>query len=193
MRSFILGLLLSAVILPITAKQSRAYDMDCAIMLCMAGGFPSSAVCSAAYAEMIRRITPWPIRPPFGICTFAAVPVELGGSGGDETLDVTAPEYAWLRRTRVLWFYGSADLDRGGDVLAWYWRVRACDHANSNCEWLIRTGSPNHRWTGSFVTPNGQHLRYPRQHIPSFHNVRAVLIEYGDYDGNMSHSEWFAY
>ena len=31
---------------------------------------------------MIRRITPWPSRPPFGVCTYAAVPVALGGGGG---------------------------------------------------------------------------------------------------------------
>ena len=60
-------------------KKAQAYDIDCAIMLCMAGGFPPSAVCARAYRTMIRRITPWPSRPPFGICTFAAVPIELGG------------------------------------------------------------------------------------------------------------------
>ena len=41
-----------------------AYPIDCAILLCMAGGFPPSAECAAAKAEVIRRITPWPIEPP---------------------------------------------------------------------------------------------------------------------------------
>lgn len=41
-----------------------AYPIDCAILLCMAGGFPASAECSAAKAEVIRRITPWPVEPP---------------------------------------------------------------------------------------------------------------------------------
>lgn len=41
-----------------------AYPIDCAILLCLAGGFPPSAPCVAARAEMIRRITPWPIEPP---------------------------------------------------------------------------------------------------------------------------------
>lgn len=63
-------------------QKARAYDIDCAIMLCMAGGFPPSAVCARAYRTMIRRITPWPSRPPFGICTYAAVPAALGGPGG---------------------------------------------------------------------------------------------------------------
>lgn len=43
---------------------ASAYQIDCAILLCLAGGFPPSAPCAAARAEMIRRITPWPIEPP---------------------------------------------------------------------------------------------------------------------------------
>ena len=30
----------------------------------MAGGFPASVECSRAKAEVIRRITPWPVEPP---------------------------------------------------------------------------------------------------------------------------------
>lgn len=59
----IVGLL--ALSLPISmAPPAEAYPIDCAILLCLAGGFPASAECSAAHAEMIRRITPWPIEPP---------------------------------------------------------------------------------------------------------------------------------
>lgn len=43
---------------------AAAYPIDCAILLCLAGGFPASTECMAAKAEMIRRITPWPIEPP---------------------------------------------------------------------------------------------------------------------------------
>ena len=45
-------------------QPASAYPIDCAIFLCLAGGFPASAECSAAKAVMIRRITPWPIEPP---------------------------------------------------------------------------------------------------------------------------------
>lgn len=51
----------AAILMP---KDAEAYPIDCAILLCMAGGFPASAECSAAKTEMIRRITPWPIEPP---------------------------------------------------------------------------------------------------------------------------------
>lgn len=47
-----------------TVAPASAYQIDCAILLCLAGGFPPSAPCTAARAEMIRRITPWPIEPP---------------------------------------------------------------------------------------------------------------------------------
>lgn len=47
-----------------SAQPVHAYPIDCAILLCLAGGFPASAECSAAKAEVIRRITPWPIEPP---------------------------------------------------------------------------------------------------------------------------------
>lgn len=46
------------------APPANAYPIDCAILLCLAGGFPASAECAAAKVEMIRRITPWPIEPP---------------------------------------------------------------------------------------------------------------------------------
>lgn len=46
---------------------AAAYPIDCAILLCLAGGWPGSAECTAARAEFIRRITPWPIEPPLQI------------------------------------------------------------------------------------------------------------------------------
>lgn len=50
--------------------QSPAYDMDCKVILCIAGGFPSG--CSDAYAYMISRITRWPAPlPPFGFCAMS--------------------------------------------------------------------------------------------------------------------------
>lgn len=54
----------SAVLVP---TDANAYDMDCKVILCIAGGFPSG--CSDAYAYMISRITRWPTPlPPFGFC-----------------------------------------------------------------------------------------------------------------------------
>ena len=57
--------LTSLAILPV--RPAGAYPIDCAILLCLAGGWPSSTECAAARAEFIRRITPWPIEPPLQI------------------------------------------------------------------------------------------------------------------------------
>lgn len=49
------------------AQPANAYPVDCAILLCLSGGWPASAECSHARAVFIERITPWPIEPPLQI------------------------------------------------------------------------------------------------------------------------------
>jgi hypothetical protein len=186
------GALAVAAGLAFGAQDARAYDMDCAIMLCMAGGFPSSAVCSAAYAEMIRRITPWPSRPPFGVCTFAAVPVALGGPGGSAALDISTPEYSWLRRTRVLWWRGRSYEPRD-EPRQWDWSVRSCDHENQNCHYIVRVYGSLTPWPASFTSENGQNLPTPGSGGLWFFYSRAVMMEYGDYEGAMDYTDWVNY
>lgn len=48
----------------VPAIPVKAHPIDCAILLCMAGGFPASSECALAKAEVIRRITPIPVEPP---------------------------------------------------------------------------------------------------------------------------------
>lgn len=52
--------------LPSTTK-AQTYPIDCAILLCLSGGWPASVPCSHARAEFVRRITPWPVEPPLQI------------------------------------------------------------------------------------------------------------------------------
>jgi hypothetical protein len=47
--------------------QAQTYQIDCAILLCLSGGWPASVPCARARTEFIRRITPWPIEPPLQI------------------------------------------------------------------------------------------------------------------------------
>ena len=49
------------------AAPAQAYPVDCAIVLCLAGGWPASAECAHARAVFIARITPWPVEPPLQI------------------------------------------------------------------------------------------------------------------------------
>ncbi|MBE9639230.1 hypothetical protein [Salipiger mangrovisoli] len=53
--------------LTVTSQPARAYQIDCAILLCLSGGWPASVPCVAAKTEFIRRITPSPIEPPLQI------------------------------------------------------------------------------------------------------------------------------
>ena len=57
---------LATGVLPSTTK-AQTYPVDCAILLCLSGGWPASVPCSRARAEFIRRITPWPVEPPLQI------------------------------------------------------------------------------------------------------------------------------
>lgn len=50
-----------------TRAHAQTYQIDCAILLCLSGGWPASVPCARARAEFIRRITPWPIEPPLQI------------------------------------------------------------------------------------------------------------------------------
>jgi len=54
----------------VQSENAHAYDMDCKVILCIAGGFPAG--CSDAYRHMIKRITrtPKPL-PPFGFCAMS--------------------------------------------------------------------------------------------------------------------------
>jgi hypothetical protein len=61
------ALLLSLGLSTGIGAPAAAYPVDCAILLCLAGGWPSSAECSHARAVFIQRITPWPIEPPLQI------------------------------------------------------------------------------------------------------------------------------
>lgn len=51
-------------------QPAAAYDMDCKVILCLAGGFPSG--CDDAYSYMVDRITRFPNPlPPFGFCAMS--------------------------------------------------------------------------------------------------------------------------
>lgn len=173
-------------------QKARAYDIDCAIMLCMAGGFPPSAVCARAYRTMIRRITPWPSLPPFGICTYVAVPLALGGPGGDEDLDTSIPDYEWLNRTHVIWFRGRSYISRE-EPRRWDWSLRSCDRENRTCHFLLGVSGSHNPWPGTFVAATGQVIALPGARGYGSYSVRTIMVEYGDFEGNMGHSEWFAY
>lgn len=55
------------------APPAPAYDMDCKVILCLAGGLPSG--CADARSYMLNRLRKIPPKPPFGFCA-------MGGHSG---------------------------------------------------------------------------------------------------------------
>lgn len=174
------------------SERARAYDIDCAIMLCMAGGFPPSPVCARAYQTMIRRILPWPSQPPFGICTYAALPVSLGGPGGEAELDTDLPEFAWLNQTHVIWFSGRSYRDNDDDR-RYTWTLKSCDRENRSCHYLSRVSYSRSPWPETFLSDGGQALNVPSALGRGNFSTRMIMVEYGDQAGVMDHSDWYSY
>tara|TARA_R110002012_G_scaffold173627_1_gene338381 strand:- start:350 stop:1006 length:657 start_codon:yes stop_codon:yes gene_type:complete len=82
-----------------SVETAQAYQVDCAILLCLAGGWPASAPCAHARAVFIRRITPWPIEPPLQIwrCPMGAslnAPAPL--SPMERLYDITFRNEPWV-------------------------------------------------------------------------------------------------
>lgn len=84
-----------AVAASLLAGPVAAYPIDCAILLCLAGGFPASAECSAAKAEFIRRITPWPVEPPLQLwrCPMSGGGMSLPSRGGSDSIPSEVAQY----------------------------------------------------------------------------------------------------
>ena len=66
LHSLAVVLTVSSLSLPMSTR-AQTYPIDCAILLCLSGGWPASVPCAQARAEFIRRITPWPVEPPLQI------------------------------------------------------------------------------------------------------------------------------
>jgi len=119
---------LAALAVLACAPPASAYPVDCAILLCLAGGFPPSEPCLRAKAVMMQRILSIPFQPPLQIwnCPLRAstarepesapitevsasrdmalhpgtdgIPQFIAGSGAD----ISGPEFAFLRSLRVI-------------------------------------------------------------------------------------------
>lgn len=78
---------LVSAMLAITSTPAAAYDIDCKVILCLAGGFPSG--CGDAKSYMVKRLKRG--KPPFGFCPFGSGM----GEGTDYHLDMGQEQ--WTR------------------------------------------------------------------------------------------------
>lgn len=193
----------------LSPQDAKAYPIDCAILLCMAGGFPASTECSAAKAEVIRRITPWPIEPPLqlwrcplGISTqdaaLAGISVPQLGPDG-LTPEVRAYrdgiEIYHVRYTRVT----SGDENgsvQDDTVQGRYDREGNFSWVNSSFvegpEWLSEIPGATRRTIIEDDTP-----AYRRPQIIGHENsargrLRGIAMRYRDHEGTL-HFQWVGY
>ena len=192
------GILLAALVALLSPQTAKAYQVDCAILLCLAGGWPASAECTHARAVFIRRITPWPIEPPLQIwrCPMGLsmnIPLQSRPSpgqvilaqvseGGGADIDISGFEFDSVRSIRV-W-----------DVRHYIHQRRGRDDDCTESSY-IRLGS--YSVQGEFGWRRANPGVAPPWVLPSRicssgNWRRGVGVEWEDHEGNHGY-EWVAY
>lgn len=181
-----LGLMVavSAGFVPPSRVAARSYPIDCAILLCMAGGFPPSAECTAAQIEVIRRVTPWPIEPPLQLWN-----CPMGGGGSRPALhlgsDGLTPEVRQYRDAVEVWELRkrSENSSGGRDVYV----SAAKNFYNSEGQFVRQVQNDVPGWVGAAVA---EHTG--TTFTSEYGSFRAILLRMEDYTGTYS-TEWVSY
>lgn len=203
--ALLLGLSLStAVVTP-----AAAYPVDCAILLCLAGGWPASAECAHARAVFIRRITPWPIEPPLQIWN---CPMRAGFRGGerpterlfDITLSSEPVPLVSIPETPVelQLVQDRADVDISGPAFDFVRSIRVFEITYQQRR--NRDGDCN-SWGSVYMGTYGPQGEYSRRRsrvsaVPAASDLsvpadcrdyrhRSVFVEWRDYEGTYGHEE----
>lgn len=163
---------------------AQSYPIDCAILLCMAGGFPASAECAAAQLEVIRRVTPWPIEPPLQLwnCPMgggSAVPVPSLGSDG---LTQEARQY---RDAIEVWELRKRSENSSGGREVSVSAIR--NFYNSDGEFVRQAQSDVPSWVRAAVS---EHTG--GGFTSDYVSFRAILLRMQDHTGAYS-TEWISY
>lgn len=167
-----------------SAPIADAYPIDCAILLCMAGGFPPSAECTAAQVEVIRRVTPWPIEPPLQLwnCPMSgggSVPVPNLGSDG------LTPEIRQYRDAVEVWELSKRSQSGSGGREVSTTAIR--NFYDSEGDFVRQEQSNVPSWVSATVaTHTGNAFS------SEFGNFRAILLRMQDHTGAYT-TEWVRY
>ena len=201
---------LTLAILNATPQVASAYQIDCAILLCLAGGFPPSAPCVAARAAMIRRITPWPIEPPLQIWR---CPMRANFQSTERSMDlffevvhradvalplVSLPEPS----TDLVRVQDSADVDISDAIFDFVRTIRVFEityqqhrnHDGDCISWGAVTigsygsqGNYTQRRSTTSAVPEASDFALPASCSNYWH--RSVFLEWRDYQGTYGHEE----
>jgi len=211
MRSRLTQTLLGAAIVALTLgaapKPAQAYPVDCAILLCLAGGWPASTECTHARAVFIRRITPWPIEPPLQIwnCPMGVAERAPLQSPLPQLWTARADEASGLAALILAQaIEGRADIDISGTAFNFVrsirvWDVRYYEHRergeDGDCSERSYMRLGTYGTQGDFAWRNTHPGAAPTWVLPSRRCGtwrRGVGVEWEDHEGNHGH-EWVSY
>ena len=203
------ALLLSLGLSTAVASPAAAYPVDCAILLCLAGGWPASAECAHARAVFIRRITPWPIEPPLQIWN---CPMRAGFRGGakpiERLFDIAVrgepmPLVSALEVPLALQLVQDrADVDisdpafdfvRSIRVFEITYQQRRSSDGDCNSRGTVymgiygAQGDYNRRRSSVSAVPAASDLAVPADCRSYWH--RSVFVEWRDHEGSYGHEE----
>lgn len=204
-----LGMLVGALLSIVSPQAAKAYQVDCAILLCLAGGWPASAECSYARAVFIRRITPWPIEPPLQIWRCPMGVAERGPLQSAAPQIWQASEPVGSNFTQVILAQvveGGADIDISGLEFDFVrsirvWDVRHYSHRergrDDDCSERYSMNLGTYGTQGDFNWQRSTPAAAPTWVIPSRRcssssSRRGVGVEWEDHEGNHGY-EWVAY
>ena len=149
---------------------AQATPIDCSILLCMAGGFPASAECTAAKAEVIRRITPVPVEPPLQIwrCPMKMDPSLLAALG------ISANQLNQSGYTKEV-----LDIQNGIEIYDITYRVRR----DRDGEAISETTKEGVYGNDRFDWGRGSYIKGPEWLAEATGGYRKSVYDYGEHDG----------
>ncbi|MDN5788652.1 hypothetical protein [Pseudorhodobacter sp.] len=169
------------------ATPIQAYPIDCAILLCLAGGFPPSVECSAAKAEFIRRITPWPIEPPLQLwrCPMGLNP-QVGSLVGAVNFgpDGLTPDIRRYRDAIEIYHVIAFGIEREG---------RDNEHTVDVAEFGSYDIAGHFYWQRSSFGSGPAWLHEIAGGVePSYRKIRGVGLRFQDHEGKL-YDKWVSY
>ena len=209
MKLILPALLLSLGFSTAAVQPAAAYPVDCAILLCLAGGWPGSAECSHARAVFIRRITPWPIEPPLQIWN---CPMRVGfpkPTDLERLFDIRAnapkPGLSWLPPTRespVQRVASQADVDISDPAFDFVRSIRVFEitfqmqpNSDGDCNSSSSIFEASYGSQGNYIRKRSGPLAVPAASGFNLPNecrnywYRSVFVEWRDYQGRYGSEE----
>lgn len=174
-------------VVPVTVAfglPANAYPIDCAIALCLPGGFPASAECTQAKIEVIRRVTPFPIEPPLQLWR---CPMNTGASLPGLDADGLTPELRHYRAGIEVWELHKRSTGGSGGRES---TVTAMRNHYDDAGQFVRSGVLRDdipAWVAAAVQ---EHAGLPLG--SDYGSFRAILFKFEDYRGEAS-TEWIRY